>query len=96
MRCYKALQLLEVNGKDISGLPLDQKFAYADDPELDHSTYQGVLDFFQSQKFGVDNEVTIQNPLTGGIGKYTYPFRVDVIVSAFYSSTSNTTTYEFE
>lgn len=96
MRCYKALQLLEVNGEDISGLPLDQKFKYADDPELDHSTYQGVLDFFQKQKFGVDNEVTIQNPLTGGIGKYTYPFRVDVIVSAFYSSTSNTTTYEFE
>lgn len=96
MRCYKALQLLEVNGKDISNLSLDEKFKYADDPELDHTTYQGVLDFFQNQKFGVDNEVTIQNPLTGRQGTYKYPFRVDVIVSAFYSSTSNTTTYEFE
>lgn len=96
MRCYKALQLLEVNGKDISKLSLDEKFKYADDPELDHTTYQGVLDFFQNQKFGVDNEVVIQNPLTGRQGTYKYPFRVDVIVSAFYSSTSNTTTYEFE
>ena len=96
MRCYKALQLLEVNGVDTSHMSLDEKFKYADDPELDHSTYQGVLDFFQNQKFGVDNDVEITNPLTGQPGTYNYPFRVDVIVSAFYSSTSNTTTYEFE
>ena len=96
MRCYKALQLLEVNGVDISKLSLEEKFKYADDPELDHATYQGVLDFFQNQKFGVDNEVTITNPLTGRMGKYNYPFRVDVIVSAFYTGTTNTTTYEFE
>jgi hypothetical protein len=96
MLCYKALQLLEVNGKDISKLPLDQKFEYANDPELDHITYQGVLDFFQNQKFGVDNEISITNPITGRPGKYNYPFRVDTLISAFYSGTTNTTTYEFE
>lgn len=96
MRCYKALQLLEVNGVDVSRMSLDEKFEYADDPELDHITYQGVLDFFQNQKFGVDNEIEIVNPLTGRPGKYNYPFRVNAIVPAFYSSSSNTTTYEFE
>lgn len=96
MRCFKAIQLLEIKGVDVSGLPLDKRFEYADDPELDHITFQGVLDFFQSQKFGVDNEVDIINPLTGRPCKYNYPFRVDALIPAFYSNKPNTTTYEFE
>ena len=96
MRCFKAIHLLEAQGQDVSNLSIDQKFVYADDPELDHITFQGVLDFFQNQKFGVNNEVDIVNPLTGMPDKYNYPFRVDALVQAFYSNKPTTTTYEFE
>lgn len=96
MRGFKAIHLLEIKGVDVSNMPLDKKYEYADDPELDHATFQGVLDFFQKQKFGVDNEVDIINPLNGSKGKYEYPFRVDALVQAIYSGKPSTTTYEFE
>lgn len=96
MRCFKAIHLLEIKGVDVSEMSLDKKFEYADDPELDHVTFQGVLDFFQNQKFGINNEVKITNPLTGLPGKYNYPFRVDALVQAFYANKPSTTTYEFE
>lgn len=96
MRCFKTIHLLEAKGQDCSEMKLDQKFILADDPELDHVTFQGVLDFFQSQKFGVRNTVKITNPVTGMQEDYEYPFRVDALVQAFYSSKPATTTYEFE
>lgn|SRR5574344_50008 len=97
MRILKILHLVEVNGVDVSNLSLDEKFEkFADDPNIDFDTFKKVQASWEKRPFGIDENIKIQNPVTGKEEDYQYTFQVDTLLSSFVTNESDSTTIEFE
>lgn len=92
----RAIHLVEYNGQDVSEMSLEEKFEMAKDPELDYGTFKKVTDAFASVKIGLDPNVTILNPVTGGITPYEYDFRLFTVLEAIGNHDIDGVTIDFE
>lgn len=96
MIALRALHLEEINGQDLSRVPLEKRFELAKDPELDYSTFKKVSETFANYPIGVNNKVPIINPITNVPGEYEYPFRLLDILQAIRNNDPDGTVIEFE
>jgi hypothetical protein len=96
MTAVKAQHLLEVNGQDISMMPLEKKMDFARDPHLDHSTFQQVQDHFSKLKFGIKEEITVRDPILDKVVKRKYSFQLTDLLQAIRDKGSSDTTISFE
>jgi hypothetical protein len=80
-----ALYLLEVNGKDISKLPIEEKIAYLKDPSFDVNISKKLNAHFGTMDFGIDPNVTVKNPITGEQTSRRFLFRLIDILQAIQS-----------
>lgn len=71
----KGLYLCELNGKDVTQLPLSERVEIAKDPRIDFSTYQTVSDTFGKIEIGPYPKVQIVNPVTQQLQEIEHPFR---------------------
>lgn len=82
--CLRAIQLKEIRGVDISNMTLDQRIKYAQDPELDFATFKAIQSKFSDElKIGVNDNLTLLNPVTEEMCTRRVSFRIDAIISAF-------------
>lgn len=96
MKTLKVLHLTEFNGMDLTGMTLEEKFQFADDPQLDFPTFNKIMTKFDELPVGVDPNVDIVNPVTGVSEKYNFPFRVDTFLQAIGDNESSDDVIEFE
>ena len=92
----RAIHLTEYNGEDVSDWSLEKKFELAKDPELDYGTFKKVTDTFSKVKIGLDPNVTILNPVTGGPTPYEYDFRLFTVLEAIGNNDIDGVTIDFE
>lgn len=92
----RAIHLTEYKGQDVSTWPLEKKFELAKDPELDYGTFKKVTDAFSKVKIGLDPNVTILNPITGGPTPYEYDFRLFTVLEAIGNNDIDGVTIDFE
>lgn len=94
-KAVKALHLVEIDGQNIADLPLDKKLDYADDPRLDHSTFEQINKIYDSMKIGPVEDIEVVDPYLNKVTKIHYTFRVFTILQALRDNKSNGTTIEF-
>lgn len=94
-RAVKALHLVEIDGQNIADLPLDKKMQYADDPRLDHSTFEQINKIYENMKIGPDEDVEVLDPYLNKVVKIHYTFRLFTILQALRDNKSNGTTLRF-
>ncbi len=94
-RCVKALHLKSIDGVDISNLPLDKKLAYADDPRLDHSTFEQVNKMYDELKVGPVEDISVLDPYTKKVTKIHYTFRLFALLQALRDNKPDGVVIEF-
>lgn len=94
-RAVKALHLKSIDGVDISDLPLDKKLPYADDPRLDHATFEQVNKLYEDMKIGPIEDVKVVDPYTKAVTKIHYTFRLFTILQTIRDNKPDGTTIEF-
>ena len=94
-RAVKALHLKSIDGIDVSNLPLDKKLAYADDPRLNHTTFEQVNKLYEDMKIGPNEDVTVLDPYTRRLTKIHYTFRLFTILQTIRDNKPDGTTIEF-
>jgi hypothetical protein len=94
-RAVKALHLKSIDGVDISDLPLDKKLPYADDPRLDHATFEQVNKLYEDMKIGPIEDVKVIDPYTKAVTKIHYTFRLFTILQTIRDNKPDGTTIEF-
>ena len=94
-RAVKALHLKSIDGVDISDLPLDKKLAYADDPRLDHATFEQVNKLYEDMKIGPIEDVKVVDPYTKKVTKIHYTFRLFTILQTIRDNKPDGTVIEF-
>jgi hypothetical protein len=82
IQATKALHLSEFDGKDVSGLSLEERIELAKDPRLDYSTFNQVSKYFDDMKLGVKEEITVYNPIQEKVMKRNFTFQLVDILSA--------------
>ncbi len=92
----RAIHLIEYKGEDVRNKTLEEKFKLAQDPELDYGTFKKVTDAFSKVKIGLDPNVTILNPITGGPTQYEYDFRLFTLLEAIGNHDIDGVTIDFE
>lgn len=77
----RAMNLVEVNGKDVSQMSLAQKAQLVkEDPRFDDTLTKTIDKHTESIMFGLDPVVELKNPLTGAACKRAFTFRyVDIL-----------------
>lgn len=94
-RCVKALHLKTIDGVDISNMPLDKKLAYADDPRLDHKTFEQVNKMYEDLKIGPIEDISVLDPYTKKVTKVHYTFRLFTLLQALRDNELNGVTVSF-
>ena len=94
-KCVKALHLKSIDGQDVSGLKLEERLAYADDPRLDHNTFAQVNEIYDKMQIGVNENIKALDPYTHKVVDIKYPFRVFTLLQALRNNKSDGTTIEF-
>ena len=95
--CLRAIQLKEIRGKNISDLPLSERIKYAQDPELDFSTFKKIQEKFNEElKIGIDENLTLFDPITEEMVTRKVSFRVVDFIQAIRDGESDGITVSFE
>lgn len=94
-KAVKAIHLKSIDGKDISGLPLEEKLQYADDPRIDHATFELVSKAYEDMKVGIDEHIKVIDPYLNKVVEIDYPFRVHTLIQAIRDSKPDGTVIEF-
>jgi hypothetical protein len=92
----KALYLYEIDGKDVSNLPLKEKLTFAKDARLDYSTFKMVQDKFNELQFGLKEEITVRDPIMETVVKRKYTFQLIDLLKAIRDTRASETTLAFE
>lgn len=79
-RAVKALHLVEIDGNNIADLTLDKKLEYADDPRLDHATFEQVNKIYEEMKIGPVEDIEVVDPYLNKVVKIHYTFRLFAIL----------------
>ena len=95
MVAVRALHLIEFDGEDLSNTPLEKKMEYARDPRLDYTTFTKISDYFNSMNVGLEKRVEVYNPVTGGVEKVDWTFRLYDILQAIRDNGSDEVNLEF-
>jgi len=91
----KALYLAEIDGKDVSKLPLEQKIELARDPRLDFTTFSMVQEHLNKLKFGLKEEITVNDPIINKVVTRKYSFRLNNILTAIRNTRISETNISF-
>lgn len=94
-RAVKALHLKSIDGKDISALPLEERMKIAEDPRLDHATFEKISKMYEELKVGPNENIKVMDPYLGHEVTIKYPFRVPTLVQAIRDSDIDGTVIEF-
>lgn len=81
-RAVKAMHLKSIDGQDVSQLPLEEKMKYAEDPRLDHSTFQKISKLYEELKIGPQEHVKVVDPILGKVVEIPYTFRIFTLLQA--------------
>lgn len=92
----KGLHLAEIDGNDVSTLPLAKRAELAQDSRISYTLYQRVSEIFDKMKVGPKKQIKIKDPVIGKEVEYEYPFRVYDILATIGSHDDDGITYEFE
>ena len=95
-KAIRALHLIELDGKDISNLPLEQRIELASNPQLDHTTFEKVSELYANMKVGPKEDLKAMDPYLNKVVTIKYSFRLLTIFQALQHSTDNGTTITFE
>jgi hypothetical protein len=96
MTAVKAYHLEEFNGQDVSRVPLEQKIQLAQDPHLDHSTFEEVQKHFGKLEFGIKEEITVRDPILNKIVDRKYSFQLTDLLQAIRDQRPSDTVLSFE
>lgn len=88
-RLTRAILLKSINGTDVSGLPIEERIKYADDPNLDFSTMNKVTALFKELKVGPIEKLTVIDPIVKEVREIPYTFRVFDFILALRSNGHN-------
>jgi hypothetical protein len=94
-RATIALYLIEFDGEDLTGVPLEKRLQLAQDPRIDFSTFQAVQEHFDTLEFGMKEEITVYDPILNKIVTRKYPFRLDDLLASFGTARPAKTTVSF-
>ena len=94
-RAVKALHLKSIDGVEISDLPLEKKLEYADDPRLDHATFEQINKIYDELKIGPIEDVKVIDPITRKVANIHYTFRLFAILQALRDNKPDGTVIEF-
>lgn len=94
-RAVKALHLKSIDGTDISDLPLSKKLEYADDPRLDHSTFEQVNKIYEEMKIGPKEDIKVLDPYTRKVAQIHYTFRLFPLIQAISNNKSDAVDIRF-
>lgn len=94
-RAVRALHLKEINGEYIYELPLEEKMKYADNPELDHTTFEQVSKAYQELKVGPVEMVKAFDPILRREVEVKYSFQLFTLLQALRDNKSDGTVIEF-
>jgi hypothetical protein len=100
VNAVKALSLIEIDGKDISNMPLGDKIKLvSDDHRLDHSLISSVTEYFEkfADSIGInEKKVKYLNPIQQVYVEARFSFRVFDIIQAAQLQKSDTVTIRLE
>lgn len=85
----RAVQLIGYNDKDLSNLPIDERVKMLDMTSLDHNVNTKLENYYESVKFGLDDEIEMFNPFKKLVEKRRYSFRLLDILQAVKSFESD-------
>lgn len=94
-RAIKALHLKSIDGVEVGDLPLEKKLAYADDPRLDHATFEQVNKLYEELKVGPIEDVKVIDPYTRKVTQIHYTFRLFAILQTIRDNKPDGTVIEF-
>lgn len=94
-RAVKALHLKSIDGKDVSNLPLEERMKIAEDPRLDHATFEKVSKIYEDMKVGADENIKVIDPYLGHEVSIKYPFRIPALIQTIRDSDIDGTSIEF-
>lgn len=92
----KGLHLAEIDGKDVSELPLAERAKLAADSRISYTLYQKVSEIFNDMKVGPKKNIKVTDPVTGKEVDYEYPFRVYDILATIGSHDDDGIAYKLE
>ena len=82
MDVIRALHLQKIDGQDVSELPIKERIELLQDPRIDIALTKKLDNYFDSLKFGINNNLEIVNPITKEMCVRKYPFRFLDILQA--------------
>lgn len=86
----KAIQLDYFNGKDYTNASIEERLKVSNDPRIDYTLNKKVEDYFNSLKFGINEEaIPMYNPITEKIENRRFSFRFVDILQAIRSFDSD-------
>lgn len=94
-RAVKALHLKSIGGIEIADLPLEKKLEYADDPRLDHATFEQINKIYEDLKIGPMEDISVVDPITRKVTKIHYTFRLFAILQTIRDNKPDGTVIEF-
>jgi hypothetical protein len=87
VEAIRGLHLCEVDGKDVSELPLSARAQIIhDDPRFDSTLGKKIDEFFSTIEFGIKSDVQVQNPITMAAVSRRFSFRLVDILQAIQLS----------
>ena len=90
----KGLRLVELNGKDLSKVPLEQRIELGKDARFDFTVYKQVNDYFEKLAIGPKEDIPVYNPIQGKIMLRKYTFRIFDFIQALRDAESDSTVLE--
>lgn len=90
----KGLRLVEMNGRDLSKMPLEQRIELGKDARFDFTIYKKVNDYFETLLIGPKEEIPVYNPVQGKIMPRKFSFRIFDFLQALRSAESDETVLE--
>lgn len=90
----KGLRLVELNGRDLSKAPLEERIELGKDARFDFSVYKKVNDHFEKMQIGAKEEIPVYNPVQGRIMPRRYSFRIFDFIQALKDADSDSTVIE--
>lgn len=92
----RANQIIEIDGKDVSQLPLEQRMQLVQDPRFDYASFKKITEKYSKLPVGIIKEIEVDDPIQmKRRSGYAYTFRVYDLLSAFRDQDVDDDSYDF-
>lgn len=92
----RAIQIIEIDGKDVSELPFDKRMELVQDPRFDYASFKKIAEMYAKLPVGIKKEISVDDPIMmQRRDGYVYSFRVYDVLSAFRDQDTDDDSYNF-